>query len=239
MSKLPTLSTPGRQSISGGSGLPTPIAGRRSRSSLGPQPGAFSTPDAEMDQALRDVLRTRPPSSMRSSSIAASDDPDTPTQHGHPPSSYLQAGPGRGVAAPRTPAARSKTPSSLGLGLGQPSTATPSNVRTPIRPSAAGRPSFASSNAASGMPSRRTSMASSVSATTPYGRRPESRASAIHESQRAWTPTVGENVRIDSQGFEGTLRYMGEVQGKEGIFAGVELSPGFAGRGKNDGSVDG
>jgi dynactin complex subunit len=50
---------------------------------------------------------------------------------------------------------------------------------------------------------------------------------------------VGENVRIDSQGFEGTLRYLGEVQGKEGIFAGVELNPGFAGRGKNDGSVDG
>jgi CAP-Gly domain-containing linker protein 1 len=50
---------------------------------------------------------------------------------------------------------------------------------------------------------------------------------------------VGENVRIDSQGFEGTLRYLGPVEGKEGVFAGVELSPGFAGRGKNDGSVDG
>jgi hypothetical protein len=83
-------------------------------------------------------------------------------------------------------------------------------------------------------------MASSVSGTTPYNRRPESRASAVHESQRSqWTPTVGEGVRIESQGIEGTLRYLGEVQGKEGIFAGVELSAGFAGRGKNDGTVDG
>ena len=83
-------------------------------------------------------------------------------------------------------------------------------------------------------------MASSVSGTTPYGRRPESRASAMYESQRShWAPAVGENVRIDSQGFEGTLRYLGPVEGKEGVFAGVELSAGFAGRGKNDGSVDG
>jgi CAP-Gly domain-containing linker protein 1 len=244
MSKLPTLSTPGRQSGSASTGLPTPTT-RRSRSSLGPQPGAFSTPDAEMDSALREVLRNRPPSSMKSSYTAASDDPDTPIaeKHGHPPSSYLQAGLGKGLAAPRTPAARSKTPSSLGLGLGQPSApTTPSTSRASSRPSISGRPSFAGSGLPGpGITPRRTpSMASSVSGTTPYGRRPESRASAMYESQRGhWAPAVGENVRIDSQGFEGTLRYLGPVEGKEGVFAGVELSPGFAGRGKNDGTVDG
>jgi hypothetical protein len=195
-----------------------------------------------MDEALREVLRARPPSSMKSSYGDGKNDPDTPTGHGHPPSAYLQAGLGKGMAAPRTPAARSKTPSSLGIGLGQPSApVTPSSSRASSRPSISARPSYGVSNLpGSGITPRRPSMASSVSGTTPYNRRPESRASAVHESQRSqWTPTVGEGVRIESQGIEGTLRYLGEVQGKEGIFAGVELSAGFAGRGKNDGTVDG
>jgi CAP-Gly domain-containing linker protein 1 len=38
---------------------------------------------------------------------------------------------------------------------------------------------------------------------------------------------------------EGTLQFMGEIEGKSGVWAGVELAPGFAGRGKNDGSVNG
>jgi dynactin complex subunit len=38
---------------------------------------------------------------------------------------------------------------------------------------------------------------------------------------------------------EGTLRFMGEIDGKNGIWAGVELAPAFAGKGKNDGSVSG
>lgn len=50
---------------------------------------------------------------------------------------------------------------------------------------------------------------------------------------------TGDNVRIESLGFEGTLRYFGEIDGKTGQWAGVELSGGFAGKGKNDGSVNG
>ncbi|KAI0266879.1 hypothetical protein BC834DRAFT_873993 [Gloeopeniophorella convolvens] len=50
---------------------------------------------------------------------------------------------------------------------------------------------------------------------------------------------VGDNVRIESLGFEGTLRYLGEIDGKAGQWAGVELSGGFAGKGKNNGSADG
>lgn len=50
---------------------------------------------------------------------------------------------------------------------------------------------------------------------------------------------VGDNVRIESLGFEGTLRYLGEIDGKTGQWAGVELCGGFAGKGKNDGSVSG
>ena len=50
---------------------------------------------------------------------------------------------------------------------------------------------------------------------------------------------TGDNVRIESLGFEGTLRYLGEIDGKTGQWAGVELSGGFSGKGKNDGSVNG
>ena len=50
---------------------------------------------------------------------------------------------------------------------------------------------------------------------------------------------MGDSVRVESLGFEGTLRYLGEISGKTGLFAGVELGGGFAGKGKNDGSVGG
>jgi len=46
-------------------------------------------------------------------------------------------------------------------------------------------------------------------------------------------------VRIESLGMEGTLRYLGPIEGKPGIWAGVELNPGFVGKGKNDGTVNG
>jgi CAP-Gly domain-containing linker protein 1 len=80
-------------------------------------------------------------------------------------------------------------------------------------------------------------------AKTPAGQRPPSRVgdayprSASRASGRGFD--VGDNVRIESLGFEGTLRYLGEIAGKQGLWAGVELGPGFAGKGKNDGSVAG
>lgn len=85
-------------------------------------------------------------------------------------------------------------------------------------------------------------MAYSVSGTTPYGRRPESRASVAATqgpSRAEWHPTVGQPVRISGSGMEGTLRYLGKIEGKDGIWAGVELDEGFAGKGRNDGTVDG
>ncbi|KAJ6593784.1 hypothetical protein B0H19DRAFT_916405 [Mycena capillaripes] len=99
---------------------------------------------------------------------------------------------------------------------------------------------------------------------TSFGQRPSSVASSSSTKQpeRAKTPTtrppsrqsdvfgrsssragrafeVGDNVRIESLGYEGTLRYMGTIDGKPGLWAGVELSGGFAGKGKNNGSVAG
>jgi dynactin complex subunit len=49
---------------------------------------------------------------------------------------------------------------------------------------------------------------------------------------------IGDNVRIESLGYEGTLRYIGEIEGKAGVWAGVELGGGFSGMGKNNGSVN-
>lgn len=48
---------------------------------------------------------------------------------------------------------------------------------------------------------------------------------------------VGDEVH--AVGFEGTLRYLGDVQFKEGSWGGIELSAAHAGKGKNDGSVQG
>lgn len=93
-------------------------------------------------------------------------------------------------------------------------------------------------------------MASStgVGGTTPFGRRPESRASMAgggagamggSASAEKFAPQVGDKVRMQSMGMEGTLRFLGTTQFREGVWAGVELEGGFAGKGKNDGSVDG
>ncbi|KAF5346581.1 hypothetical protein D9758_013479 [Tetrapyrgos nigripes] len=98
----------------------------------------------------------------------------------------------------------------------------------------------------------RTSLASSTSAqsqlrsktpTSAYGR-PPSRSSDVFARSSSRTGTrnqfeVGDGVRIESLGFEGVLRFIGEIDGKQGLWAGVELAGGFAGKGKNDGSVAG
>ena len=71
--------------------------------------------------------------------------------------------------------------------------------------------------------------------------RPESRQSEARGKSNGKDRIfeLGDAIRIESLGMEGTLRFMGSIEGKPGIWAGVELAPGFAGRGKNDGTVDG
>lgn len=49
---------------------------------------------------------------------------------------------------------------------------------------------------------------------------------------------IGDTVDVPG-GMHGTVKFIGEVQGKKGIFAGVELNKEWAARGKNDGDVDG
>lgn len=48
----------------------------------------------------------------------------------------------------------------------------------------------------------------------------------------------GDTVDVPG-GMQGTVRFVGPVQGKRGIFAGVELHPDYANRGKNSGDADG
>ena len=49
---------------------------------------------------------------------------------------------------------------------------------------------------------------------------------------------VGDAVNVPG-GMDGTVKFVGEVKGKAGIFAGVELSRKWASRGKNDGEAEG
>ena len=49
---------------------------------------------------------------------------------------------------------------------------------------------------------------------------------------------VGDSVDVPG-GMHGTIKFIGEVKNKKGIFAGVELAKEWAARGKNDGDVEG
>lgn len=96
------------------------------------------------------------------------------------------------------------------------------------RRSVAGRPS---SSTSSNFPKER--------AKTPASARPPSRHSDVFTKSTSRSFDVGVNVRIESLGYEGTLRYVGEIDGKAGVWAGVELKGGFSGKGKNNGTVNG
>lgn len=50
--------------------------------------------------------------------------------------------------------------------------------------------------------------------------------------------SVGDTVDVPGNMY-GTVRFVGTVAGRKGTFAGVELPPDFADRGKNNGDVDG
>ncbi len=49
---------------------------------------------------------------------------------------------------------------------------------------------------------------------------------------------VGDTVEVPG-GMDGTVKFVGEVRGKQGYFVGVELSKRWASRGKNDGDAEG
>ena len=106
------------------------------------------------------------------------------------------------------------------------------------RRSVTGRPSSSASSSSAFS----SSVSRSTSGTKPTMPRPSSRASDVFTrstSRAGKSFDIGDNVRLESLGYEGVLRYLGTIEGKPGMFAGVELHGGFAGRGKNDGSFGG
>ncbi|KAH7927113.1 hypothetical protein BV22DRAFT_1061490 [Leucogyrophana mollusca] len=117
-----------------------------------------------------------------------------------------------------------------------PSSSSPKHTTVSLqsgRRSVAGRPSSVASSSAP---------AHNRTKTPAPAPRPSSRQSDVfgRSVSRAGRPfDVGDNVRIESLGYEGTLRYLGDIEGKPGLWAGVELSGGFAGKGKNNGTVNG
>ena len=49
---------------------------------------------------------------------------------------------------------------------------------------------------------------------------------------------MGDAVEVPGN-MHGTVKFVGQVDGKKGTFAGVQLAPEYAARGKNSGEVDG
>lgn len=102
------------------------------------------------------------------------------------------------------------------------------------RPLQSGRHSVAERQNALRLPER-----SKTPATAKHVSRPPSRHSEVSARSENKQFEIGDSVRIDSLALEGTLRYMGEIEGKNGLWAGVELSGQSVGKGKNNGSVNG
>ncbi|KAG8935416.1 hypothetical protein FRC01_000023 [Tulasnella sp. 417] len=228
------LPTPGRQ-ISH-SGIPTP--GSRPRSSASGHLGLetnnlFSSTSTTADEmkALSDAIRSNDPSTYRNgnsglASPALSD-------------SVFGFGGGSTIVARKSVSSRP----SLGRSTSRASTSTEPNgyanglrSKTPTLPSARFAPrsstaSTASSYVSYDRPESRQSEAESMS------RLGQSAADRERMQRGQWE--VGDPVRMENLGMEGTLRFLGEIAGKAGTWAGIELLPGFAGKGKNDGSVAG
>ncbi|KZP09090.1 hypothetical protein FIBSPDRAFT_1052023, partial [Athelia psychrophila] len=112
----------------------------------------------------------------------------------------------------------------------------PSSVAQSGRRSVAGRPPSVSSSSSAA--AHKSALERSRTPTArPASRQSDVFGRSISRAGRAFE--VGDNVRIESLGFEGILQYLGDIEGKSGLWAGVELSGGFVGKGKNDGSVSG
>ncbi|KAH9048365.1 hypothetical protein EDB84DRAFT_1457717 [Lactarius hengduanensis] len=174
------------------------------------------------------------PGRLRSSSIASQQSGQLPQESDSMSRAFADAIKANDPALHR--AGRISEPGNPSLSPRGPLSFLPQNGRRSVT----GRPSSAASSSshAGATPARPTIAARTK---TPSARPPSRQSDTfIRSSSRVGRAfEVGDNVRIESLGFEGTLRYLGEIAGKTGQWAGVELSGGFVGKGKNNGSVDG
>ncbi|KAG8958856.1 hypothetical protein FRC00_002241, partial [Tulasnella sp. 408] len=228
------LPTPGRQ-ISN-SGIPTP--GLRPRSSASGHLGLdtnnlFSSTSTTADEmrALSDAIRSNDPSAYRTGSSGLASPALSDSVFGF--------GGGSTIVARKSVSSRP----SLGRSTSRASTSTEPNgyvngvrSKTPTLPTTRFAPRSSTASTAS----------SYVSYDRPESRQSEARSmsrlghsAADRERMQRGQWEVGDPVRMENLGMEGTLRFLGEIAGKAGTWAGVELLPGFAGKGKNDGSVAG
>ncbi|KIJ49403.1 hypothetical protein M422DRAFT_44776 [Sphaerobolus stellatus SS14] len=214
-----------------GSGIPTPGRSRASSSATATASnGGYGYSGLEdspgMAKAFTEAIKANDPRLHRMPSGGRVSD-----QGSSPHSSPTSQNGGNGLPLGQSGRKSVSRPSNITTTMGMSGTSSgPSSARmpppkTPL--SSAGRMSTA------GFTPRVPSTSTNASS------RPESRQSITRgkEKDRSFEP--GDPVRIESLGMEGTLRYLGSIDGKPGLWAGVELNPGFIGRGKNDGTVNG
>ena len=238
MSQLPT---PGGSRLPKVSGLPTPgrsgipAPGRaRSTTNGTSKPYAVVPDSAALSRAFDEAIQANDPRRKgRISDVSASSLSPPSKTRASPSEGGRKSLGGSGAGSSHAPSARSPSVASA-------VSTTSSTGYTPRAPNSISYQAKTLSTAPPPPPPPPFS--------PPYGvralsTRPESRTSnaGARSSSRAKVRTfeIGDTVHIESLSVEGVLRYLGEIEGKPGTYAGVELSGAFAGRGKNDGSVAG
>lgn len=200
------------------SSLPTPR--RKSFIAVGPSSLHFSRTGGEELSSLRDAVRSNNPTRYDSpdlglSTRGGSDGMDSPT-----PTNF-NTGPlsPSSLQAPRKVVRRAVSTARLGASTSRPATPAVSTMPAPRTPAMRSKTP--------------TGFGSSTSARFPPPASPV--------LSRTTKLSVGDSVTIDvgGQTMGGVLRFVGEVEGKDGSWGGVELEDEWAGKGKNDGSVKG
>ena len=107
------------------------------------------------------------------------------------------------------------------------------SARTPTRTATVGTPLRSATVIAPAGPARTPSRSALMR--SPSRAAASGRATPARERQLE----IGDMVRLEGSDLVGVLRYLGPVHGRDGFFAGLELTGASAGRGKNDGTVHG
>mgnify|MGYP001759575648 CR=1 FL=1 len=92
---------------------------------------------------------------------------------------------------------------------------------------------------AAATPVRRSAMVPTPPRTPSLRARTPSRADAGTPARRERALEVGDAVSFEGTDLTGVLRYLGPVHGRDGMFAGLELTGLSYGQGKNDGTIQG
>ncbi|GAA6044179.1 hypothetical protein JCM8097_007224 [Rhodosporidiobolus ruineniae] len=195
----------------------------------------------------------RPPSTPRASLLPTSTPSRRKSAIARPPSAQAYAANElsslRQAISANDPAAYDSADAAVGLALGDGHSqegSSGSERRQPILPGAAAASRTGSAAGMNRHPARPpTPKTPTTRSRTPTGfGSSTNRFSGPRPAEEAQQPgklRVGSEVMFEVAGerMEGTLRFVGEIEGKAGTWGGVELDEQFAGQGKNDGSVAG